>query len=444
MNLQHFIILIIAQLATAFNDNFTEKELWIEQKLDHFDENETRTWQMRYSESDTFYKPGGPILINVNGEWPLAVKSELCGMFYELAEKFNAYAFQTEHRYYGNSHPVQNLTAENLQYLTMKQALADLAHFVRHQKASVPGLANSKVIMIGCSYAGSMVAYFRKDYPELIDGGWSSCAGLYYRLDYSDAYISVGKSIRKIGGDACYDQVDHFSKAYLKHKKANDENYTLLQQLNLTVEYNNMDEIIATHVQHRNISMFQRICINITAVDSNDIVEFGLVLKHLSSKIPEVGNKDEIEFSEDHSTRQYFYQSCNEFGNFQTTSSQHQPFGDRKPFSTLIAQCKEDFGPKFTIEYISKKVDEINALYGGSRPNVDHIYFTKAEDDPWRWTGIVDECATVIPGIAHCHDLRTRSPNDPPALAAAKQKGFDLIESWINGGGNTRETLTKC
>lgn len=73
----------------------------------------------------------------------------------------------------------------------MKQALADLAHFVRHQKTSVPGLANAKVIILGCSYAGSIVAYFRKDYPELIDGGWSSCAGLYYRLDYSGLVYTV-------------------------------------------------------------------------------------------------------------------------------------------------------------------------------------------------------------------------------------------------------------
>lgn len=52
--------------------------------------------------------------------------------------------------------------------------------------------------------------------------------------------------------------------------------------------------------------MFQKICRNITAVDSNDIVKFGLVLQHLRSKIPEVGSKDEIEFSEDHSCKYAF------------------------------------------------------------------------------------------------------------------------------------------
>lgn len=67
----------------------------------------------------------------------------------------------------------------------MKQALADLAHFIRHQKATIPSIANSKVILIGCSYAGNMVVYFRKDYPELIDGGWAAGAALIYRLDYA-------------------------------------------------------------------------------------------------------------------------------------------------------------------------------------------------------------------------------------------------------------------
>ncbi|KAM8704256.1 hypothetical protein ACLKA7_008800 [Drosophila subpalustris] len=439
-----FLVLILGQLINVISAELDEREMWIEQKLDHFNESDSRTWNMRYLSIDTFFKPGGPMIINVNAEWSLAANSPLCGLFYEIIQKFQAYAFQTEHRYYGKSRPVKNLQAENLEYLSLGQVLADLAHFIRHQKAAIPALAHSKVILIGCSYAGSIVTFFRKDYPELIDGGWASGAGLTFRLDFADSAVSVGKSLRKIGGDICYDRVEHFSKAYLRHKQRHDDVYTLLKEQNLAVNFDDIDEIIATHVQHRNLTTMQKICKNITSVAENDFIGFGKLLELLMSKSASVGFKNETEFEETHIYRQYFYQSCSEFGNFFTSSSVHQPFGYKTPFSTVIAECQKLFGPKFTIDYISGKVDEMTRKYGGQEPQVDHIYFTKSEDDPWRWAGIIDECATIIPGIGHCHDLRAPKDNDSPELIAARQKGFDLIAEWINGNGTSRETVTKC
>lgn len=153
----------------------------------------------------------------------------------------------------------------------MNQALADLAHVIRYKKTTVPGLANSKVILIGCSYAGNLVSYFRQLYPDLVDGVWSAGAALLYRLDYSgkfilhisktcidiiylfswDGFVSIGKSIRKIGGDKCYDRLAYASKEYLHHKKENTSVYTQLRALNLSRPYDEVHEIMAVHVQHR-------------------------------------------------------------------------------------------------------------------------------------------------------------------------------------------------
>ncbi|XP_062123860.1 putative serine protease K12H4.7 [Drosophila sulfurigaster albostrigata] len=379
-----------------------------------------------------------------NGKW--CQKIIFFGMYFELVEIFNAYAFETEHRYYGRSWPVQNMTVENLQYLTTRQVLADLAHFIRQQKATIPEIANSKVIIIGCSYAANLVTYFRKDYPDLIDGGWAAGAGLAYRLDYSDGYVSAGKSLRKFGGDACYDRVEHFSKTYLNHKRQKSDTYKMLKLLNLTEYYEDMRSIILVHAQHRNATGMQKLCKNITSVDPKNINEFGRLLKlFLSQTVIDHSDKvKEINFNPKYAARQNFYQTCSEFGDIFTTSSRHQPFGDTHPFGKEVAKCKEIFGPKFTIDYISSKVDEITAKYGAQHPNVDHIYFTKAEDDPWRWAGITDECATIIPGIGHCKELRARAPTDWPTTSAAQQKAIDLIRDWINGNGTTRETLIKC
>lgn len=49
----------------------------------------------------------------------------------------------------------------NLQWLSVDQALADLAHFITQMKETTPGLENSGVVMLGGSYSATMVTWFR-------------------------------------------------------------------------------------------------------------------------------------------------------------------------------------------------------------------------------------------------------------------------------------------
>lgn len=44
--LRYIILLISAQLVYAINEKVEENDFWIEQKLDHFNNSETRTWNM--------------------------------------------------------------------------------------------------------------------------------------------------------------------------------------------------------------------------------------------------------------------------------------------------------------------------------------------------------------------------------------------------------------
>lgn len=48
--------------------------------------------------------------------------------------------------------------------------------------------------------------------------------------------------------------------------------------------------------------------------------------------------------------RQWFYQSCNEFGFFQTTDNPNTLFGNLITMKFMIDQCTEVFGPKY-VEY---------------------------------------------------------------------------------------------
>lgn len=148
------------------------QEKWIEQPVDHFNPQDDRVWQMRYLENDVFFTAGGPIFIYVGGEWTISSGSISSGShIYDLAKELNGTLFYTEHRYYGNSHPTNNTSTENLRFLTVDQALADLAFFISHIKSSSPDFAQSGVIMVGGSYSGKSTWLISTRYRAILS--WS-------------------------------------------------------------------------------------------------------------------------------------------------------------------------------------------------------------------------------------------------------------------------------
>lgn len=130
-------------------------EKYIEQSLDHFNPKDARKWNMRYFENDVYFLTGGPIFIYLGGEWQISAPSITQGtLIVEMAQENNGILFYTEHRYYGLSHPTANTSTDNLQYLTIDQALADTAYFIDHIKNSSPKFKDSGVILVGASYSG--------------------------------------------------------------------------------------------------------------------------------------------------------------------------------------------------------------------------------------------------------------------------------------------------
>lgn len=101
---------------------YNVQQKWIEQRLNHFDSHDNRTWKMRYLENNDFFRPDGPIFIYVGGEWTISAGSIAPGNhFYDMAREFNANLFYTEHRYYGESHPTLNTSTDNLKFLSVEQ-----------------------------------------------------------------------------------------------------------------------------------------------------------------------------------------------------------------------------------------------------------------------------------------------------------------------------------
>ncbi|KUI63809.1 Putative serine protease K12H4.7 [Cytospora mali] len=153
------------------------------------------TFNLRYWFDASHYKAGGPVIIVQSGETsgvdrlPYLQK----GIISILANATGGLGVVLEHRYYGTSFPVSDLSIDSLRFLTTDQALADMAYFA--QTIKFPGLEdldltapNTAYIAYGGSYAGAFVAFLRKLYPDVYWGAISSSGVTEAIYDYWEYY----------------------------------------------------------------------------------------------------------------------------------------------------------------------------------------------------------------------------------------------------------------
>lgn len=172
------------------------------------------TFNLRYWFDSTYYKDGGPVIVILAGELDATVRLPRFGngIAKILAEATGGISVLLEHRYYGASFPVQDVSARDLRFLTTEQALADVAYFAQH--VQFPGLQakltsrDAPYILYGGSYAGGMSALARKIYPDVFWGAISS-SGVTAAID---SYWQYFDTLRTIIPEECSATVQTLTK----------------------------------------------------------------------------------------------------------------------------------------------------------------------------------------------------------------------------------------
>ncbi|KAM8704255.1 hypothetical protein ACLKA7_008799 [Drosophila subpalustris] len=425
--------------------------LWIEQKLDHFNDSDTRNWQMRYMLNDVFFKSGGPMFIFLGGEWEISQGRITGGHMYDMASEHNGLLAYTEHRYYGESKPLPDLSNENIQYLHVKQALADLAHFITTLKQTYEGLSDSKVIIVGGSYSATMVTWFKKVYPDLVAGGWASSAPLLAKANFVEYKEITGQSIQLMGGSACYKRIENGiaeMETMFATKRGGEvkallklcEKFDVYSDLDVWTLFSEISDIFAGVVQTHNAGSIEKVCDTMMA-ESSDLIGLS---KYLLSVFAKSGGKCyDLSYNAILATllesrytgnimRQWIYQTCNEYGWYQTSGSAAQPFGTKFPLALYTTMCADIYGSQYSNSFIDSKVQETNQYFGGLTPNVENVYLTHGHLDPWRAMGIQNESeATIIPEYAHCKDFDSIKDSDTSEMRASKEKIAELVRQWL-------------
>ncbi|RDW88519.1 hypothetical protein BP6252_00551 [Coleophoma cylindrospora] len=187
-----------ANLSTTGNSTF-------EQLIDHNDPSKG-TFTVRYWYNfQNWEGPGSPIVIFTPGEISAAgytgylTNRTVQGI---MGQTIGGANLLVEHRYWGASSPYDVLTTENLQYLTLDQAIADFVYFA--ENVDLPfdtnhssNAGNAPWVFSGGSYSGALAAWIESVSPGTFWAYHASSAPVEAIEDYWQYFYPVQQGMPK-------------------------------------------------------------------------------------------------------------------------------------------------------------------------------------------------------------------------------------------------------
>lgn len=290
------------------------------------------------------------------------------GHMYDMGRNLSALMIYTEHRYYGYTIPTDDLTMKNIQYLNVDQALADLAHFIQHMKENFPQIRNSGVILVGCSYSGTMVTWFMQKYPHLAQGAWSMSAPLNAQVDFVEYKEVVSHAVHEVGTETCSGKI---RRAFQQLEALYESNQTTkineMFQLCSPLDINNKLDVwnlfsdvagpwsgVVQYysVHDRDIEIA---CEQLLAVQAETDIEAYAKWIMYRFRIPEDDCYDHTyeyfmywfngtswdDWVARSEWRQWLYQTCSEYGWYQSSGSENILFGKMFPVDLSLQWCED-------------------------------------------------------------------------------------------------------
>jgi pimeloyl-ACP methyl ester carboxylesterase len=433
---------------------------WLTQKLDHQDLSSSVTFQQLFYVNDTYWNPFKPIIfLMIGGEGPLS-PAYVAGHFItgELAAQYGAMNVALEHRFYGQSVPNNDSSTANLKYLSSAQALEDLVTFRLYL---VQKYGPAEFVLFGGSYSGSLSAWARLKYPQLFVGSIAASAPLQAVLNFGRYFDVVSDSV----GPQCSAQIAA-STAMVEQMVQTPAGLNKLAQM-----FNTCAPIAQADIPNFVASLSGPIAETVQYNDDANRRDYDIpVICGLLENAPDAltglvnlwnsynnhtgvaGQCTDVSYSSyiqsmqaTSAGRSWTWQTCIEFGYFQTGENSSLPFSKLISLEYFVQQCQDIFG----IQGLTPNIDWINAYYGGDDIVTSNTCFTDGTIDPWHALGTYQNFvpqtfsdSILIQGTAHCADLYAPDPRDLPGLTAARAVQNLFIREWLSiGKASTHERL---
>lgn len=445
--------------ADAMKDNFAPS-------------NEMEKWDgkgQRYWLNKQFWAGAdAPIFVFIGGEGEESCARLSNKMYmYDLAQEHGALMVNVEHRFYGESMPTVDRSTKNLSYLSSDQALADLANVITHVKQELNS-PHSRVVTVGGSYPGNLSAWFRLKYPSVTHGSIASSAPVTAKVNFAEYMDVVGESIRYFSGSECYDALQEGAEHVAKLAKDGfgSENMKTLEKdfkvcapmenkWDLGVFYSNVMGNLQGTVQYNNehagVWNVTNVCSVMTAKEGSGYEKLAklsnIFLDQAGEECDDSSYKNTVDYLADskpdptNAARPWVYQTCNEFGYYQTADSANQPFyafRDALDLEFSRKMCYDAFDGWTS----DPNVKFTNEKYGNIHIDATNIVFTSGTIDPWHALGVTNytvplpqksELPVYIRGTAHCNDLYApNAATDPESLVYAREVVAENVKQWLH------------
>jgi pimeloyl-ACP methyl ester carboxylesterase len=431
-----------SNLKNNYADNIFEYHF--KQLIDHNNPQLGSFAQRYYIDESYSNSDDSPVFFYICGE-AVCNKRALNGLIRNLAKKFNAKMVALEHRYYGKSLPRPNFSAENLQYLTTEFALKDLKSF--QDNLIINRNWNGKWISFGGSYPGSLSAYYRLKYPDMLAGALASSAPVMAEenFDRYDAHIA------DVAGTKCLTNIK--AAVYETENALNDpDKFTKIKDMfDASLVTNDIDflyliaDIAAIAIQY---GMHEDFC-NKLDTEETPLIGYATYAKHiynswginaLSLTAEGAMHEDPKTYEDGLGMRPWFYQVCTEYGYWQN-AYYDQARSSRSSLINLDYHknlCERLFNIKYELDTNKINNEYYLPLFN---PGVNNIYFTNGSTDPWSNLSMSDKLGNstnpnldfyMIDGAAHCDDLHDNNTHDSMSLKGARIKAEALIHKWLS------------
>ncbi|KAJ2028577.1 hypothetical protein GGI03_007853 [Coemansia sp. RSA 2337] len=442
-------------------------QYWITQPVDHFGGAGGATWQQQYLVNATFYRPGGPIYVSTPGESPVNARYIDKSHFTSLAQRTNGLLVTMEHRYFGASNPMPDLSGASLRFLTIENALADFAAFIRVAKRTpssvfpIPVVANARVIFGGGSYSGNVAAWMRAKYPDLVLGAWASSAIVYGRLQNYQFDLSFGRHLAQLGCaqrvSQAVSEVDAILLSNNSTQLASMQAKFGIPALSASDSAGLLAALITiysmTPVTTAGDYLGSGVCsffgnTTITATDAyaaavrSTIQQAGLTQQALIQIGDSSLGIDNYALGQ--VNRVWYYMSCTWFGNWQIAPPRDSRLkGYRSQLVNMAyfqTNCPKKFGSGVPVPV---DVAAYNRKWFSNLYGVSNVFYTGGSLDIWRDTTITTSYGTILPpargslavlidGATHAQDLGADSPSDLASVRRARSLGDALvINQWL-------------
>lgn len=439
------------------------------------------TFTQRFWHTYEFYETGGPIVLFTPGEANAApyfgylTNATING---QIAQQENGAAVVLEHRFYGLSNPLPDLSVKSLKLHTIQQAIDDLDYFTKNVVLPMPNgakltPATTPWILVGGSYSGALTSYAMVNKPELFAAGYASSAVVETILDFwqyfepERLFMPANCSADVVRVMAHIDQVfrgpdkkaiqaikNSFGMGGVSH--LDDVAGSLRNNL---WDWQGLSLTIGPGAQ------FFNFCDALEVKDSVSAPAAGWGLDHALSAWASYWSNTYLasicgatdaescltsyntsqpywtDTSIDNAGRSWFWIVCNEVGFLQESA----PPGVPSLVSRLIQppydlrQCQQMFPAAFP-RTVNVQTARTNRVYDGWNVSISNLFFANGQRDPWRYATLsapgVSTKSTPQQPIAmgegyHCADLLTREGLANPTVLAVQAHALASIKSWL-------------